>query len=347
MIRAHFGHQLPDGLMSPDAYFTPGYGRAASVSDGGDWVLLEGFDGAWQVPLIVRTLRNGTKDAISPYGFSGVYAAPSLSSAQVQQAWSETLACLGELSVISVLLRHSPLVPQAPHPPGQKEGQKFIVRGHPTIVVEPVDDDSAWKSMEHNCRTATRKALKNGYTGEVRPATSQDIAPGSDFRRLYEQTMQRRDAAPLYLYSDKYYSELLDGLGPDLLVFEVRDDRGEVASSSLNLRHADRIHGHLAGSNTQDARMGSNNLMIWTATQFAIEQGLGQFHLGGGLDARDSLFKFKQSFGGRELEYCVSGMVIDPELYQGHTEARAEELKTTSEALLAANYFPAYRAGAQ
>lgn len=77
MIHAHQGPDLPDGLTSPDVDFTPGYGRAATVSDVGE--------------------------------------------------------CLRELGVISVLLRHSPLVPQAPQLPWQQSA----VRGHPTIIPEP------------------------------------------------------------------------------------------------------------------------------------------------------------------------------------------------------------------
>jgi hypothetical protein len=91
--------------------------------------------------------------------------------------------------------------------------------------------------------------------------------------------------------------------------------------------------------------MGANNLMIWTATEFAIEQGLRQFHLGSGHGQRDSLFKFKSSFGGRELAYDVSGLIIDPKVYESHLTSRAKQCDTTAEALLAANYFPAYRAG--
>jgi hypothetical protein len=74
------------------------------------------------------------------------------------------------------------------------------------------------------------------------------------------------------------------------------------------MSHAQRIHGHLSCSDRDDARMGSNNLMFWTATQFAIDQGLRQFHLGGGVEPRDGLFRFKHTFGGRELEYSVSGL---------------------------------------
>ena len=340
-VRVHYGPQLPDGLESPDVYFTPGYGRAASVSDGGEWVLLEAFDGAWQVPLIVRTLLDGTRDAISPYGYSGAYASPSLVSAQVQEAWSATVSCLRELGVISVLLRHSPLVPQASDLPGLRS----IVNAHPTIVLEPVDTDSAWSNLEKHCRTKTRKALKNGYTGDVRQASSQDLAPDGDFCRLYEQTMQRLDAAPLYFFSDEYYKELRDGLGPNLLIAEVRDQMGVVGSSLLLLRHGQRLHSHLSCSNPDDARMGSNNLLFWTAIQFAIDQGLRQYHLGGGLQGRDSLFKYKQLFGGRELEYSVSGLIVDDEAYRALVDRRAKECDTTSKALLASNFFPAYRAG--
>ena len=336
----HVWHDVPLGIQSPDVYFLPGYGRAASVVDGGEWVLLEAFDGAWQMPLIVRTLDDGAKDAISPT-YSGVYASPSLSSQQVQEAWSLTVNCLRERGVISVLLRHSPLVPQAPRFPGQRS----IISGHPTIVLEPADSESAWNAMEGRCRTSTRKALKNGYTGDVRQAAGQDLAPGGDFHRLYEETMQRRRAASGYLFGDVYYKELLEGLGSNLLIGEVRDRASVVVSSALLIRHGQRLHYHLAGSSVDDARMGANNLMLWTATQFAIAQGLRQFHLGGGITPRDSLSKFKRSFGGRELEYCISGMIIDHELYQAHTQNRARSCDISTNTLLDSNFFPAYRAG--
>jgi serine/alanine adding enzyme len=340
MIRMHLGPQLPEGLRSPDIYFTPGYGRAARIADGGEWVLLEGFDGAWQVPLIVQTLVDGTKDAKSPYGYSGIYASPSLSADQVQAAWSATVSCLRRLGVISVLLRHSPLVPQASDLPGL-----LGVGGHPTIVLEPLDSDSAWSGMTGTCRTRIRKALKNGYTGYVRPAEVQDFTPGGDFRRLYDGTMQRLKAAPVYYFSDKYYKELRDGLSADLLIAEVRNPDGVPVSSSLLMCHAQRLHYHLGGSSLDGARMGTNNLMLWRATQFTAEQGLRQFHLGGGVDGRDSLYKFKRTFGGRELDYAVSGLIVDQQLYQAHTENRARTCGTTIDALLESGHFPAYRGG--
>jgi hypothetical protein len=339
-IRVH-RVELPDGLTSPDIYFTPGYGRAASVTDGGEWVLLEAFDGAWQVPLILRTLYDGSKDAISPYGYSGVYASPTLTSSQVQDAWSATIDSMRELGVIAVVLRHSPLVPQAADLPGPRS----IVSGHPTVVLEPVDSESAWSDMAGSSRTMTRKAVKHGYTGAVREATAEDLSPLGDFRILYEQTMTRLDAAARYFFDDAYYGGLLDGLGSDLLIAEVRDPAGAVVSVALLMRHAERLHYHLAGSTLDDMRMGANNLLLWTATQYAADHGLRQFHLGGGRVPGDDLFRFKRKFGGRELEYQVSGLIVEDESYQAHTEIRAKEIDTTTDDLSSADFFPAYRRG--
>jgi hypothetical protein len=338
-VHVHQEDRLPEGLTSPDVYFLPGYGAAAGIADNGQWTLLEAFDGAWQVPLIIRTLPDGAKDALSPYGYSGVYASPSLSPAQVQQAWSATIHRLRELGVISVLLRHSPLVPQASGIPGLVP----VVHGHPTIVLETVDADSAWSGLASTCRTRIRKARKNGYSSDVREASSRDLEPSGDFRRLYEGTMQRLNAAPSYFFDQQYYECLLEGLGAKLLLATVRDATGLPVSSSLLMRHEHLLHYHLSGSNPDDARMGSNNLMLWTATEFAAEQGLGLFHLGGGLGPSDGLFHFKRTFGGRTLAYDVSGVIISPELYMAHTELRAKTLDLPTDALLSSGYFPAYR----
>jgi lipid II:glycine glycyltransferase (peptidoglycan interpeptide bridge formation enzyme) len=185
--------------------------------------------------------------------------------------------------------------------------------------------------MKSQCRNQIRKALKSGYTAEVRQAASQDLAPFSDFRRLYEETMRRLDAAPSYFLSDSYYVELFDGLGPSILIGEVRNSAGDVVNSTLLIRHAQRLHYHLLGSNPDDARMGTTNLMVWTATQYAITQGLHQFHLGGwrgGISPRDSLFRFKHTFGGRELEYAISGLIINDDLYQAHTRSGLRRAKS-------------------
>ncbi|MFZ0142433.1 MAG: GNAT family N-acetyltransferase [Aeromicrobium sp.] len=324
----------------PDVYFAPEYGRAASIADQGEWLHVEAHDGAWRMPLIVRTLADGGRDAITPT-FSGVYASSAMTSEQVQDAWATTIEDLRRRGVISVVVRGSPHVRQAT----RLGGLRPISTGRPTIVLDLSDEASSWDGLRSSCRSRIRKAQKNGYTGDVRPVDRADLEPGGDFRRLYDLTMERIGADPLYLFDDSYYAALLDGLGPNLLLAEARDQDGAVASACLLMRHDQLLHYHLAGSRPDDARMGSNNLMMWTAIQFAVEQGLDQFHIGAGAAGRDSVFRFKSTFGGREATYDVSGLVVDDASYQEQVRSRAQECGVTVDALLASGFFPAYRAG--
>jgi len=324
----------------PDVYFAPEYGRAASIADRGEWLHVEAHDGAWRMPLIVRTLADGGRDAITPT-FSGVYASSSLTSQQVQDAWATTIEDLRRRGVISVVVRGSPHVRQAT----RLDGLRPISTGRPTIVLDLSDEASAWDGLRSSCRSRIRKALKNGYTGDVRPVDRADLMPGGDFRRLYDLTMQRIGADPLYFFGDSYYAALLDGLGSNLFLAETRNRHGGVVSACVLMRHDRRLHYHLAGSLPDDARMGSNNLMMWTGIRFAIEQDLVHFHIGAGAAGRDGVFRFKSTFGGREAAYDVSGLVVNDASYQEQVRRRAQECGTTVDELLASDFFPAYRAG--
>jgi hypothetical protein len=324
----------------PDVYFLPEYGQAASIADGGEWLGIEAYDGAWRMPLIVRALPDGALDAITPT-FSGIYASPALAPEQVREAWSSTLDNLRHRGVISVVVRGSPVVPQATPLPGLSP----ISTDRPTVVLDLSDESAAWAGLRSSCRSRIRKAQRNGYTGTVRPAAVEDLMPGGDFRDLYELTMTRRAADPLYFFDDRYYARLLAGLGANLLLAEVRDRHSTVVSACLLMRHgAQRLHYHLAGSAADHAGMGTNNMLMWTGIQFAIAEGLGHFHVGAGVTLRDSLFRFKKTFGGREATYDVLGMIVDDEAYQQRVRKRAGELDVSVEALAATRFFPAYRA---
>jgi hypothetical protein len=327
------------GDGAPDAYFLPGYVAAASIAENGEPAHIDAYDGAWQMPLIVRRLADGVSDAITPT-FSGIYASPELSADDRARAWSAGVEEMRQRGIISLVVRGSACVPQATDLPGLRP----ISIDRPTIVLDLADHGTAWDGLRSTCRTRIRKAEKSGYSGRVRKSTPSDLVPGSDFRRLYEQTMHRVQADPVYFFPDTYYEALFGALGPALLISEVVDSYGEVVSACLLIQHGGRMHYHLAGSRREDARAGTNNLMMWLGIRFAIDKGLKHFHLGAGATARDSVFRFKATFGGREAAYDVSGAVIDEQRYGERVGRRAQECGVTVEVLEGAGFFPAYRA---
>lgn len=320
-------------LAHPDVYFTPEYGRAVTDEHSGErWTSVQRFGGAWQMPLVIRPLGDGLSDAVSPYGYAGVSVDPGLDPRETAAVWPDVLAELRDHGLVSIFLRHSPLVPQAALP----EGARPVITGHPTQLVDVADPEQTWAQLRGRCRTSVRKAEKLGATGGIRPATATDLGEESPFRTLYEGTMRRRDASSSYLFPNRYYTRLLDALGPDLLVGEVRNPAGTVIASCLLMRHGHLMHYHLSGSDAEGAASGATNLLLWSACRSAPEHGVTSFHLGGGMTAHDALHRFKESFGGRELLYRASGLVVDPVQYARLSAGRDAP----------SSFFPRYRAAA-
>lgn len=339
VIRTHTAETFDSsGVVAPDVYFDPAYGAAEVANGEGDWVSLTAYDGAWQLPLHLRSSASGF-DASSPYGYAGVFAEPSLSQAETDAAWRAALVELRSRGVLAMFLRQTPLL-SAPFDvwPGQR-----IVSDHPTVLIATSDLENAWSGLEGRCRTSLRRAEREGYSSTIRPATETDLRPDSPFRHLYESAMDRRAASSRYFFSDAYYDRLASGLGDDLLLGMTTVAEGDVVAAALFMRCGATLHYHLSGSDPSAGKGGATNQLVWSAIDWSAAHGVERLHLGGGVSPDDGLFKFKKSFGGTLLGYSAHGVVIDESEYELAVRRRARELGR-AESDLAQTYFPAYKA---
>lgn len=322
---------------APDVYFSQTYGRACEEETSGRWLSLSNTAGTWQMPVVLTPISGspGRFDAASPYGYSGVHAAPGLTVEEQRRLWDASMLQLRAEGVVSLFLRHSALVPTIDLTAAGEYVE--VVADHPTVAVDITSEEALWESLQGRTRTAVRKARKSGLEAQVRLASPQDCIDGSAFRSLYASTMDRVGASTRYRFTQGYYEALLDGLGENLLVTEVYDGEGNLGAAALLMRHGGLLHYHLSGSHPDQARLGANNLMIWGAMAWAAANDVSSFHLGGGVDRDDALLRFKRSFGGQELSYAATGHVVDTERYAELNAQIADEGAAT------APYFPAYR----
>ncbi|MGW4462104.1 GNAT family N-acetyltransferase [Micromonospora sp. NPDC004704] len=332
------------GADCPDVYFTAGYGRAAAGTEPGTWELAHRGDRIL-LPYVVRRLDATTSDAVSPYGYSGIHVETDCASIELAGFWRAALDHWRDTGMVTLFLRFSPL-DLASVVAVQRLGVIELTRRADTITV-PVNQGSTaiWAGMEGRSRTAIRKARNAGLGGTIRAAEPDDVVAGSPFRRLYEQTMLRVGSAPGYLFAQEYYRKLVDGLGKALLIAEVREPGGAVVASALVLRHRDRAHYHLAGSDPRTVRDGANNLLLWTILEWAAENGCALVHLGGGVRPDDGLFQFKRSFGGRRTQFWTGAVVLDERRYAGLLTEHARTLGRDVDELRRSGYFPGYRLG--
>lgn len=325
--------------LAPDVYFDERYGSVVAGAEGGRWHLISLDEGRWQLPLIVRNLPSGRRDAISPYGYAGAYWLENGSPTTSRQLWEESRELLDKLDVVSVFLRISPLVPQAAAPADAVP----IVNDHTTYLIPSIDEEEAWTNMDGRARTAIRKARKLGFTSELRSARLDDLTPEAPFRQLYSKTMRKVAAREYYFFDDKYFNELSTSLGEDLILGLVRDGHGVPHAAALFMRGRNFLHYHLSGSTHDGAKAGASNLLIWDALQESSRHTLNGLHLGGGLANDDGLGRFKRSFGGATLNYAAYGLVINQRSYLDEVARQAQHLGTTSKQLLTPGFFPSYR----
>ena len=326
----------------PDVYFSQGYGGVDAVDRGSAWRTIADASGAWQMPLVLAELGEGLSDATSPYGYSGVHIAEEMTIEDAVKAWESARTLLSRQGVVSLFLRFSPF-DLGSVIIANKFGGLEVRRSGTTFLVRIDEPDLMWGRMQGRSRTAIRKARRHGIEGLVRPAIIDDIEPGSAFRTLYEATMTRVGASAHYFFDDAYYSGLLEVLGDDLQIVEVRDP-GDVVASALVMRHGDRVHYHLSGSDLDGSRLGANSVLVWSIMEWCAESGVKLCHLGGGRTDRDGLALFKRSFGGEESEFHVGRAILDQAAYSRLTEFRAGQLRTTAAALHESGFFPAFRA---
>lgn len=324
---------------APDVYFEVGYGRAAAVAERARWDEVVLADGRWRMPLLLRELPSGRLDAASPYGYSGVYAHPSLTAAEVDGLWDQTRAELARRGIVSVFVRTSPLVPQAPAP----AGAVTVVAGHDTFYVPTRGRQANWDAYQGRARTSVRKCQKLGLVPTIAPATADDLADGSDFRDLYEQTMGKVSATDFYHFGDDYYAALLDGLGERLLLGVVRDEQGAAQAAALFMRGPEHLHYHLSGSTRDGMRAGATTMLLDAAIGLANDAGLQGVELGGGVRAGDGLEKFKASFGGEVRVFTAYGLVADDDAFEAELAASAARQGVAVDELRAPGFFPAYR----
>jgi hypothetical protein len=290
-----------------DVYLTREYVEASCLLEPGRPLFLRAGEA-----VFAAILRDDPIDVISPYGYGG----------PVGTGFWEPYAdwCRGH-GVVTTFVRFHPLY--ANH--NGVSPNVRVERLGGTVAWRLDEDEGLFARMHRHHRRVSRKAVAAGVEATA------SVAPESleRFRRLYEQTMDRRRAAGFYYFPPAYWRALETTLREHVVLFEAGEE-----AAILCLAAPPWLHYHLGASSDAGRRLGASTLLFLEAARWAQELGYTRFHLGGGVGgARDSLFEFKLRFDpGGELEMAVGKAVHDEVAYERLSGTTATD-----------GFFPAYR----
>lgn len=292
------------------------------------------------LPLIERSTPYGFgSDAVTPYG----YSSPIFSNCATEKFRINALQCFQDAAqqrgLVSSFIRLHPLI--QPSLLGVDKLLRGIwlqdERGFTVDLPLDLDHDIWLSSIASGHRADIKRLMSNGS----RFVMNTDVII-RDFPRIYAQTMQRLNAKSEYQYTPQYFDRLHEALGDKLQCAAVLDADGNVMCAAL-FTHVDLVvQYHLSATDERFVKLAPMKLVISEMRKWARERSVSYFHLGGGVGGRkDSLFYFKEKFGGQIRFFRTVSAIHNSEIYEKEFQIRASLNESINNRI--DGFFPAYR----
>lgn len=187
--------------------------------------------------------------------------------------------------------------------------------------------DEIWmQELSSTCRNRIRKCEKNGLTVEI----SEDY---DEFMDIYNSTMNKVGADRFYFFNKRYYDEIKKDSSNVLMRVRQKD---ETLAAAVFMIYGDYFHYHLGGSKREFLALAPNNILMWTAMQYAKEHGCKKMHFGGGLtdSKEDTLYRFKSTFSSSYADFYIGKRIHNTEIYHKLIQKWEEEHGEKAQILL-------------
>ncbi len=180
-----------------------------------------------------------------------------------------------------------------------------------TIYMDTTKEENIMVNMDSKNRNMVRKAIKNGVT--IQHDKGEHL---EEFIKIYESTMAHDNATDYYYFKREYYEYLRSSMRENIEFFYSVYE-GKIIGASIFFYNEEYMHYHLSGMYYEYRSLAATNLLLYEAARWACQRGIRLLHLGGGIDAEDSLFGFKKQFHkeGR-VPFFVGRTIYNRDAYQ-------------------------------
>lgn len=266
------------------------------------------------LPVLVRDLGNGQKEAYSAYGYGGLLGRHRLTDGDIK----EMRHFLSDESVIAIFIRHSPFLANQQYWP---QGLSELNRHTYAVTLQVSDNfDVYLKDIPQKLRWSVNYARRAGLQVTFSPLSKCMPDRIQAFYRLYAGLMQQKQTSGYYLFSEEFFHEHARSLGKHCELAEIVDpENGNLlAGAFFLLDESGWSHYHLSAATQSAMKLQGMELLIAAGLQRYGNMGYRALHLGGGhaLDESDGLSRFKSKFSSERLDFCCTKLVCNEISYQ-------------------------------
>lgn len=279
-------------------------------------------------------------DFISPYGYSGLVYKKSTPIDIVKVGWNEIKTYLDK-NVISSFIRFSLDSEYSVF----KEGVIPLMKNIKGIII---DYDSQLMNFDRKVRKNVSRAKKEGLQAKIINGVDLTDEQLKSFYEIYVDTMKRNNADVKYYFSLDQFGNFAKYRG-DLCAFCFIYDNEKVVSVEMILQSDDTIFSFLGGTLEEAFSKRPNDYLKYILINWARDEGIKYFVLGGGYGVEDGIFKYKKTFFPEDVvDYYVGKFIHNKEVYDKLVENAKhryiKEKNKTEQEFYNLNFFPLYRA---
>lgn len=272
-------------------------------------------------------------DITSAYGYGGFIAQPrDTDLSGFHQAFCQY--CRRE-GIVSEFIRFHPAFDN------QTNGAANLLELSYHQPVVSVDYTGGGVRFEKAIKKEVWKKLRRAEQHRIQVIADESGTHTEDFIRLYEGTMEMRHAAAFYYFDHAFFRRMRELLGSRSVTF-VALREGQMIGGLLVLFSDSIGYNFLSCSDYTYNHLGTNELLQFSALEWAKGRRLAAYLLGGGRNGEDSLFQFKAKFSPERKQFFIGKRIHSSHIYRelcNRAGVRAE----TPEGDWGALRFPLYR----
>ncbi len=201
--------------------------------------------------------------------------------------------------------------------------------------------DELWNSFKYS----VRKNVKRAQASNLEIRFDFDGTMTMDFVKVYHLTMERTNAKDFFMIPYDSFAAFNYFMKHDELGFYVHVlFEGKVIATELLLKSPRNIYSFLGGSNMNYANLRPSDFLKYEVCNWAIDNGLKGYVLGGGVKPYDGIYDFKLAFDlNGACSFFIQRNVHNINIYQKLIKERIDMEAVKGNAWEPrVDFFPAY-----
>lgn len=293
--------------------------------------IYEDENGLVYYPFIKKSIDN-TKyfDITGPYGYGGPLYKVIKSKCELARGFREEFdKYCNENNIISEFIRFHPML----------DNHKYLQNHLEVLEIKKIVYVDLTKSEEEifaSYKSSNRRCIKQAIRENVE--VFKDNNSFEDFKKIYEDTMDRNSATDYYYFNDSFFKTINSTMGNNIdYYYSKREDK--VIATELVLYSRDFAHSYLGGTLRDFFQYKPNHLLCHEVILDCKRRGMKYYILGGGYYPKDGIFNYKLTYNPTGIRsYYVGKKIHNNSIYENLVKEifKEDEMENV-------NYFPLYR----